>query len=54
MVSTTIPISRSITKAVLSKEQVEGVGACIRRSIDGQCQYKDFAGHKETSRPGDL
>ncbi|KAF9126312.1 hypothetical protein BGW39_006709, partial [Mortierella sp. 14UC] len=27
------PLSRSITKSVLSKEQSEGVGARVRRSI---------------------
>ncbi|KAG9064401.1 hypothetical protein KI688_003589 [Linnemannia hyalina] len=33
MTATTTPISRSITKSVLSKEQTEGVGARVRRSI---------------------
>ncbi|KAH7039227.1 RmlC-like cupin domain-containing protein [Linnemannia elongata] len=33
MTATTTPFSRSITKSVLSKEQSEGVGARVRRSI---------------------
>ncbi|KAK5801510.1 RmlC-like cupin domain-containing protein [Linnemannia elongata] len=33
MTATTAPLSRSITRSVLSKEQSEGVGARVRRSI---------------------
>ncbi|KAF9363802.1 hypothetical protein BGX34_003264 [Mortierella sp. NVP85] len=86
--------SRSILRSVLTREQAEGAGARVRRSIsrpelryhdpflmfdefsvdknggfpdhphrgfesvtymiEGQLQHEDFAGHKDTIKPGDL
>ncbi|KAG9064430.1 hypothetical protein KI688_003620 [Linnemannia hyalina] len=67
MTAPNTPISRSITKSILSREQSEGVGARVRRSIGrpelrnhdpflmlDEFSHEDFAGHKGTIGPGDL
>uniref|UniRef100_UPI001EAECBD2 pirin-like n=1 Tax=Oncorhynchus gorbuscha TaxID=8017 RepID=UPI001EAECBD2 len=54
---------RRVVKTVLSVEQVEGVGAHVRRSIGrkevtyvlkGVSAHEDFCGHSGLLKPGDL
>ncbi|KAK5801501.1 hypothetical protein F5H01DRAFT_372008 [Linnemannia elongata] len=59
MTTTSTSLPRSITKAVLSREQSEGTGDRQRirdwhDMLEGQVQYEDFAEQKKTIGPGDL